>query len=216
MATGTTQTSTGSLQLFLERHVDVWRRELRLTFRSLIKRPGFALIAILSLGFGMGAAITVFSVIDAIDLRPLPFREADRILWLAEVTPRDYSLCSRCDFLTSAATARDWATHLTTMQDVSAVSTGAYSWVHDDIVESLPSAQALPNFFDLLGVQPILGRGFLAADAEPGAAPVIVLSYRFWQTRFGGDHEVLGRTLLTRGGGRSTIIGVLPRDFRFG
>ncbi len=191
-------------------------REIHVAVRGLARRPAFTAIAILSLGFGIGASTTVFSVIEAIDLRSLPFRDADRLVWLAEVTPPNFEMCSRCDFLSSPPTVRDWAARSTTIEAVNAVATGDFAWAHDDVRETLPSAAVSPGFFRLLGVQPVAGRDFVAADTATGAGQVALLSYAFWQSRFGASRQILGQSIATARGGRVTIIGILPKDFQFG
>jgi putative ABC transport system permease protein len=202
--------------------VESLRQDLHYALRTLRKTPGFTLVAVLSLGFGIGATTTVFSVIDALDFRPLPFTDAARLVWLAEVTPPDDAMCSRCAWLTASPTARDWAEHARAFGAVAAVGSIGFSWQHDDVSESLSARAATPGFFRLLGVRPLLGRGFVAGDTITGAAPVVLLSYELWRTRFGGDPNVVGTQLLARyGGGLSpalrsiTVVGVLPRDFQF-
>ncbi len=195
-------------------------QDVRFALRALRRNPGFTAVAVLSLGFGIGSTTTVFSVIDALDFRPLPYADASRLVWLAEVTPPDHPICSRCGFLTSAATAADWFANARSYEATGAVVSGGFSWAHDDVIEAQSAYEVTPGFFRMLGVRPLLGREFVAADTMPGAAPVVLLSWNFWQTRFGGDRNVVGSQLLTAGAGGAhaqpvTVTGVLPREFRF-
>ena len=202
--------------------LDSLRQDLGFALRTLRRNPGFTTIAVLSLGAGIGATSTMFGVIDAVDFRPLPFRDADRLVWLAEVTPRDHEMCSRCAFLTAPSTAADWAARAHSFEALAVIERDEVAWEHDDLSESLSAGQATPGFLDLLGVKPLLGREFTSGDTLSGAEPVALLSYEFWNARFGADPGVVGRQLPSRDGSGASaaprpvrIIGVLPEDFHF-
>jgi predicted permease len=204
------------------RFVEALAQDLRYATRTLAKAPGFTAVAILSLGFGIGATTTVFSVIDALDFRPLPYENPDRLVWLTEVAPRDDPLCIGSPCGTGWATASDWLAQARSYAAVAAESQVGVEWQHDDVIESPSAEQVTPGFFSLLGVRPLLGREFTASDTMPGANPVWLITYDFWQSRFGGSLDVVGRRILaTVGSNRSrlpqsiTVIGVLPRSFRF-
>src|SRR6185503_17179818 len=96
--------------------VDRLERDFRYALRTLRRNPGFTAVAVLSLGFGIGATTTAFSVIDALDFRPLPFADGGRLVWLAEVTPPSHTECPRCSWFTSRATAREWAAQATSFE----------------------------------------------------------------------------------------------------
>src|SRR4051812_7816328 len=138
--------------------VDRLERDLRYAIRTLRRNPGFTAVAVLSLGFGIGATTTAFTVIDALDFRPLPFADADRLVWLAEVTPSGHTICSHCSFLTSPPTAREWAAQATSFEAVAAMTSGDVSWDHDDVTESLRGERVTPGFFGMIGVRPLFGR----------------------------------------------------------
>jgi putative ABC transport system permease protein len=202
--------------------LDHLRQDLRYTLRTLRRNPMFACVAVLSLGFGAGATTTMFSVIDALDFRGLPYRDAGHLAWLSEVSPPDFEMCSRCAFPTAASTASDWIAQTHSFAALGAVGSGSLSWEHDDVSEELSGLEVTPGFFSLLGVSPVLGREFAASDTIDSAEPVLMLSYRTWQTRFGGDRQVIGRQIESRVGPgvapalrRATIIGVLPERFHF-
>ena len=197
--------------------VDRLERDFRYAIRTLRRNPGFTAVAVLSLGFGIGATTTAFSVIDALDFRPLPFADADRLVWLAEFTPPKHEICAHCSWLTSPPTARDWATQATSFEAVGAMTSTEVSLDHDDVTESLRGARVTPGFFGLLGVRPVFGREFVATDTAHGASGVAIISYEFWKTRLGASRDVLGTPLATGGNSpRPIIIGVLPEHFRFG
>jgi putative ABC transport system permease protein len=196
-------------------------QDIRDAMRALRRSPGFTAVAVLSLGFGIGSATTVFSVMDALDFRPLPFHDAGRLAWLAEITPPDFALCQRCDFLTSAATASDWFAQTRSYEATGAFADGSFSWAHDDVVESLDAYDLTPGFLRMLGERVLMGREFVDADTVSGASPVALLSWDAWQAKFGGDPSIIGRELGATPDGdgrvqRVTIAGVLPKDFRFG
>ncbi|HEY4216697.1 MAG TPA: ABC transporter permease [Gemmatimonadaceae bacterium] len=202
--------------------IETLLRDFRYAIRTLRKSPAFAIVAILSLGIGIGATTTAYSVIDAFDFRPLPFRDADRLVWLSEITPRDDDMCHNCPWLTAGPTALDWIAQTRSFDGIAAVQTSyGFLWSHDDVVESLTADETTPNFFGLLGTQPLLGRAFVPSDTVTGALPVALVSYEFWQRHLGADPRVVGSKLLSptdRAASVSqpfTVIGVLPRDFHF-
>jgi putative ABC transport system permease protein len=196
-------------------------QDVRHALRALRRSPGFTAVAVLSLGFGIGSATTVFSVVNALDFRPLPYADAGRLVWLAEITPPDFAMCQRCGYLTSAATASDWFAQARSYEATGAFANGSFSWAHDDVVESLNAYEITPGFLRMLGVRPLLGREFVDTDTLSGASPVALLSWDVWQAKFGGDPSIAGRELRAAPDreGRAqgvTIVGVLPKDFRFG
>lgn len=188
-------------------------RDLRFAVRGLRKSPGFALTAILTLALGIGAVTSVFSVVDAVLLKPFAFRQPERLVVLREAvedpqtgrtaTPDNYRHIQRLK--NSATTLEDIATFGQNGESV------APNGEHPRIVGTIFSS---PNLLSLLGVQPMLGRGFVEADALKGANPVVILSHEGWQTIFGGDPNAVGKTLQI-GGDPYTVIGVLPPGLRF-
>jgi len=197
-------------------------QDLRYAARVLRRNPVFALVAVLSLGFGIGATATVFSTIDALDFRPLPFKEPDRLVFLAEVAPPADDFCAGCSSPVSAATAVDWLGQLQSYVATGAMTASEARWVHNDAVERLGVNEATPGFFRVLGVALQLGRDFQPDDTLPGAMPAVVVTHGFWQQRLAGDPAAIGRPLPSsfdaatdaklRG---AIVIGVLPKHFRF-
>jgi putative ABC transport system permease protein len=184
-------------------------QDLRFGLRVLLKSPGFAAVAVLTLALGIGANTAIFSIINAVLLRPLPFQEQDRLvqLWETESAPGNYPFTGP-DYL-------DWQAQSKTLQ-----ATSAYTWPRamsaSTGTESQPvSAIATQsNFFSVLGVQPILGRSFAAEENHPGKKHVVILSYGFWQKFFAGRREILDRPLQLDSESY-TIVGVLPSWFNF-
>ncbi|MGA9670736.1 MAG: ABC transporter permease [Terracidiphilus sp.] len=188
-------------------------RNIRYAVRQLRKSPGFALTAILTLALGIGATTSVFSVVNGVLLKPFAFRNPDRLVVVREayeepgrersVEPDNYLHYLRLKKETR--TLEDTA--ILQQRGMSVSPTGDHPRIVGSVVTS-------PNLFRVLGVQPILGRSFVDADAAKGAANVAILSYEGWQVFFGGDPKVVGKTLRF-GGDPTTVIGVLPPGMRF-
>ncbi len=189
-------------------------RDLRYAVRQLRKSRGFALTAILTLGLGIGAATSVFSVVNAVLLRPFAFRDPGRLVVLREAVedkapsereliPDNYRHFQRLK--TTAATLEDAAIFAQQGKSVSP---------NGDHPRIVGAVTASPNIFRLLGIQPILGRDFVSDDARQNAGGVVILSYGGWQTFFAGDPAVIGKTLRIDGH-PMTVIGVLPAGMRF-
>ena len=188
-------------------------RDLSFAFRQLLRSPGFALTAILTLALGIGAVASVFSVVNAVLLKPFAFRDPDRLVVMREVQdePRSerWSIPDNYrHFLRLRSDAR-------TIEDAAIFrQNGVSVSPNGDHPRIVGAVIASPNLFRLLGVQPMLGRGFVDSDAQKGADNVVVLSHEGWQTFFAGDPKVVGQTLRI-GGQPITVIGVLPRGMRF-
>ena len=199
--------------------LDTLLQDLRYAARSLRKSPGFAAVAVLTIGVGIGANTAIFSVVQAVLLRPLPYTEPDRLVFVrGELRNRDVF-----NWPISPRILLDMREHSTLIESFAAVASGRSTLIggEGDPVQ-LEFARITPNFFSVLGVRPELGRDFtdedaapLADDTDPDTVPpaVVILSHSLWQSRFGGDPEVVGRSAQL-GGGDVEIIGVMPRDFR--
>ncbi len=184
-------------------------QDVRYALRQLRKSPGFALIAVLTLSLGVGAATAIFSVVDAVILRPLPFDQPDRIYAPVTLAKEGYtqpfSWLSfkdvRAQNHSFAALSGVWNADVVNLE----TSSGPVS---------LQSVQGSDNFFAVFGVAPILGRTFRPGEDEPGKNDVAVLSYTVWQTNFGGRRDVVGKTI-DLNGKPYTCIGVMPAGFRY-
>jgi putative ABC transport system permease protein len=183
--------------------------DLRFGFRNLRKTRGLTAVAVITLALGIGANTAIFSVIDAVLLRPLPFHKPGQLvrLYETESAPGKYPFTGP-DFL-------DWKAQNHSFQDLT-----LYSWPHDmnlSDAETSDRVLAIPtesNFFTLLGARPLLGRTWAPGEDEPGADQVAILSFGLWKTHFGGATNIVGR-LVELNAKKFTIIGVMPAGFRY-
>jgi predicted permease len=186
------------------------RYDLRYAVRALRASPGFTIVALLTLAMGIGASTTIFSVANAVLLRPFPYHEPERIVrvWETNPTTETFSI-SEPDYL-------DWLERVRSMSQLAAFTGENVSLLGDGDPEEIGAMAATPSLFPLLGVRPLIGRVFGEEEAKPGAAParVVVLSNAFWQSRFGADPRVVGRTV-NLSGTSYEVIGVMPPEFLF-
>jgi predicted permease len=188
-------------------------QDIRFAFRQLLKNPGFSAVAILTLALGIGACTAMFSVAHAVLLKPLPFREPSRLVWVENSGTGGMSaITTRMD------TYLDWKA-----QNKSFESLAAYFAFFDYERQTLTGMgdpqrlRAVPvtrGFFDVLGVQPMLGRGFTDEECLLNGRKAIILSNAYWQQQFNADPNVIGR-LITLNGNATEIVGVLPASFDF-
>src|SRR5262245_29892189 len=190
---------------------ELWQ-DLRYGARMLVKSPGFTFVAALTLALGIGANTAIFSVIEAVILRPLPYQDSERLCMLWKSVP---ARNIEWDW-TSYPTIRDWREQSKSFEDMAAILLPLGSEVilqSDAGPERIQGSKVSGNFFQMLGVRPLLGRAFSDDEARRGDY-VVVLSYGFWQRRFGGESNVLGRTLQLNNRS-ATVIGVMPASFQF-
>ncbi len=183
-------------------------QDLRYGLRSARQRPGFSLTAIASLALGIGANTAIFTVVNAVLLRPLPFPEPDRLVQLWESKPSEgffRNVVNPFNFL-------DWRERSRSFEGVAAVQTLTTNLTGLGDPLALPGMQVSPSYFSILRVAPLLGRSFLPEEGLPGHNRVAILSFGLWQSRFGGNPKVIGRPIMINGE-PNTIIGVLPRGF---
>jgi len=189
--------------------IETLLQDIRYGARVLAKHKGFTAVAVLTLGLGIGANTAIFSVVNELLLRPLPFPDAERLVMLWEVTPE-----GRRENTTSRANFRGWREQSTNFERMAAFSDQRLSLTGGGNPEEVSVQLATPELFRVLGVEPILGRGMTEEDIRPGAPEVAVLSYGLWQRRFGGDPQVVGRPI-TLNGAPCTVVGVLPAGFQW-
>src|SRR3954447_21562821 len=182
-------------------------REFRVAFRALVKQPGFTSIAVLTIALGVGANSAIFTVVDAVMLRPLPFRDADRVVILNEHTP-NFPLLTF-----SAENYRDACHDAQTLQACGAFRNFTINMSGGTEPERVTAKMMSANILPMLGVDPALGRVFTPEEDKPGGEPVAMISTYLWQARFGSQPDVLGERLLLDGKPYS-IVGVLPATFR--
>ena len=184
-------------------------KDLQFAARSLLKRPGFTLIVVFTLALGIGANAAVFSVINAVLLRPLPYRDADRVvtLWQNNIKagiPRND---------VSPANFIDWSEQSTSFEAIAGIEPFGFSMVGDGEPERLSAWVVTSGFFQVAATDALLGRTFTAEDYVPGNNRVVVLGHGLWQRRFGGDRGIVGRTL-NFNGQPYVIVGVMPPQFQ--
>jgi putative ABC transport system permease protein len=182
--------------------------KMRLALRSLAKAPGFTATVVLTLALGIGANSAVFSAIDAVLLRPLPFPDADRLMILGQKRPQTSQ--------TFVAPVRltDWGRLNSTFQGISGYFTDDASETSGELPEKAKRAWVAPRFFEVLGSAPMLGRSFRPDEEHFGGRNAILISDRFWRKRFNADPGVLDK-ILRFGQSSYAIIGVMPASFRF-
>jgi predicted permease len=183
--------------------------DLRYGFRLLRQAPGFTAVAILALALGIGANTAIFSTLDAVLLRPLPYADPDRVVMVWE----DASSIGFAHNTPAPANYVDWRDQNHAFTGIAAVRGRTRSVTGDGSAEQLLGYQATPNFFSVLGVAPVIGRAF-TEDEDRDDAKVVVIGYALWQRRYGGSSDIAGRKILLDGES-FIIVGVMPRDFVF-
>jgi putative ABC transport system permease protein len=182
-------------------------RDLKYGLRVLRKNPGFAIVAVLVLALGIGANTAIFSVVNAVLLRPLPFADPDRLLHVWHIPPQK-SFPGITRFSVSTANFIDWQQQ-NNVFDKMAIFTGSrMNLTGGDKPEFLGATRVSTDFFDVLGVKPILGRTFIAGEDQLGRDHEVILTHQFWQGHFAGDRNVVGRTI-TLNNEPYTIVGVM-------
>ena len=183
-------------------------QDLRFGLRMLLKDKAFTAVAVLTLSLGIGANTAIFGVVNAVLLRPLPFKSLQQLVWLEESSETGGSEpVPGPHFL-------EWSEQSRTLEGLAGYSVGGATLTGAGEPERLQYGQVTAGFFPTLSAQFALGRNFLAAEDRPGGERVAVISYRLWQRRFNSDPNVIGRAI-TLDDQSHTIIGVLPPDFRF-
>ena len=185
-------------------------QDVRYGMRGLRKRPGFTAVALITLALGIGANAAIFSVVNAVLLRPLQFRDPERLVILWE----DASFVGFPRNTPAPANYVDWKTQTQSFEDMAATHESSRNLTGDGEPERVPTRRVTHNFFSVLGVQPFIGRGFLPEEDRPLANRVVVLSYPLWQSRYGGDRNILNRTILLNGE-QHTVVGVMPAGFQW-
>ena len=181
-------------------------KDLRYAIRQLLRAPGFTLVAVLTLALGTGATTAIFSVVNSVLLRPLPYPEPDRLIRVHEIVPQ-YGR-----FSVAPATFVDWRQQATRLERIAAYTNSSGTIVQNDGPERILGAAVSWDLFELLKVVPAHGSGFTADQDRPGANNVIVISHGLWQRRFGGASDVVGRSI-TFNGASVTIVGIMPPNF---
>ncbi|HEX5885562.1 MAG TPA: ABC transporter permease, partial [Pyrinomonadaceae bacterium] len=180
----------------------LWQ-DLNYGLRMLFKHPGVTAIAVITLALGIGANTAIFSVVNAVLLNPLPYREPDRLVSLWENVP------THGRWRASPANFFDWKKQNTVFEDVVAFGGSAMTVTGDGEPEQLLGARVSSGYFAVVGVEPFLGRSFAPEEHEPGKGQVVILGHGLWQRRYGGDTRIINRNV-TLNGASYTVAGVMP------
>ena len=190
--------------------MDSLRGDIQYALRSLTKRPGFTLIAVITLALGIGANTAIFSAINALLLKPLPFPELDRVVAVWDkmpsrgVTRNEVSVANYLDWQSQSQSFDQFALHRWWSANLTGI----------DPPERIQGFLVTANFFDALGMMPIMGRNFSAEENQPGKDAVAIITHSLWQRRFGGDPNIIGKTITVNSIVR-TVIGVMPERFNY-
>jgi putative ABC transport system permease protein len=193
--------------------LETFFHDLRYSTRMLRKNPGFTIVAVLTLALGIGANTAMFSVINTVLLRPLPYPDSDRLMFEFLTTAKngpEQSSYGTADYLA----VRDGQQSFSHFAGI-ALGEGSFTYTGGPEPQKVRGTAATGDFFGVLGVEPLLGRTFDPANDRPGKQREVVLSYRFWKTEYGGDPGVVGRTMMLDGASYD-IVGVMPAGFHFG
>ncbi len=185
-------------------------QDLRYGLRMLVKNPGVTIVAIIALALGIGANTAIFSVVNAVMLKPLPYRNADGLVMVWEhnkVRDRRQNTVSPANFL-------DWKDQNNVFEDMAGFFDTVANLTEVDDPEELPVQRVTANLFSVLGAYPMLGRAFEGEDGQQGHTDLVILGHGLWRRRFGGDPGIINQTIKLNGR-PVTVIGVMPPDFQF-
>lgn len=185
-------------------------KDIRYAVRGLIKRPGFTVVALITLALGIGANTAIFSVINAVLLRPLQFKDPEQLVIVWE----DASFAGFPLNTPAPGIYFDWKNQNQSFSDMAASAETSFNITGDGDPERVMAFRVTENFFPLFGVKPILGRNFLPEEDRPGANRVVMLSHSLWQSRYGGDPQIVNREILLNGE-KHTVVAVMPASFQF-
>jgi putative ABC transport system permease protein len=183
-------------------------KDIRYGVRGLWKHAGFTAIVVITLALGIGASTAIFSVVNSVLLRRLPYKTAERIVAIQELNPQGTKV------QVTAANFLDWRAQNTVFEHLAAIRIATTNLALSDRAERLDLAQTSANFFDVFGVGPQYGRLFQPQDEQAGHAPVVVLSHALWVRRFGSDTGIVGKPI-TLDGANFTVIGIAPPGFQY-
>ena len=190
--------------------METFIQDIRFGIRMLAKKPMFSIIAVITLALGIGANTAIFSVVNGVLLRPLPFKEPDRLMMIRETKLPQFP-----EFSVAPGNFLDWKKQNTVFERLVAYKGSSLNLIGTGDPERLRALNVTEGFFAMLGAQPQLGRDFLAEEDQVGHNNVVILSYGLWQRRFSGDPKILNQTI-TLNRQAYTVIGVMPATFHFG
>ncbi len=183
-------------------------KDIRYGVRGLIKHPGFTAIVVITLALGIGASTAIFSIVDSVLLRRLPYTTADRIVAIQELNPAGKGV------QVTSANFLDWRAQNSVFEHLAAIKTTTSNLALSDHAERVELAQTNANFFEVFGIKPQYGRLFISQDEQAGHEAVVVVSDTLWQRRFGSDPSLVGKTM-TLDGRNYTVVGIAPAGFQY-
>jgi hypothetical protein len=187
-------------------------RDLRYAGRNLLRSPGFAALAVLIMALGIGANTAVFSVVNAVLLKPLSYRDPDRIVTLSDFS-KTREASTALSKQVSIPDFEDWQAQSSSFEAMAYYSSREAAVMAGSTAEYARVAGVSAEFFRVFAIQPAAGRFFTAEERKPGSGGAVMISYAYWQSHFGGSPRVLGQTI--HAPGSRSIVGVLPPSFRF-
>ncbi len=186
----------------------LWQ-DLRFAVRMLLRKPGFTFVLVLALALGIGANTAIFSVVNTVLLRPLPYKNAERLVWIWGTNPLndiDHEVASAPDY-------NDWKTQSQSFEEMGGFVNTRLTLTSNGEPERYDGAYVTDGFFEVLGIPVLRGRTFTPDEDKPNSSRVVVLAYGLWQRRFGGDPNIIG-SAITLNGNPYTVIGIMPPDFK--
>jgi putative ABC transport system permease protein len=184
-------------------------QDLRYGMRMLVKNPAFTVVAVITLALGIGANTALFSVVNGVLLKSLPYKDPDHLLFVWETNSR----LASSTISASKLNFRDWKEQNHVFDLLAARQPISMNLTSNDQPEKIQGEKVTAEYFQTLGINPVAGRGFLAEEDKPGGEPVVLLSHGLWQRRFGGDSKIIGQTI-TLNGQSTTVAGIMPNDYR--
>src|SRR5438093_3596118 len=185
-------------------------RDVRASVRTLIQKPGFTVVVVFILAFGIATTTAIFSVVNGVLLRALPYGQDDRIVTVWQTAPSrsvEREETSPADFF-------DWSEQSHSFEDLGLAEPWGHLFIGDGEPEAIRSWVVTPGFFEALGAEPLLGRTFRPEEYQPGSSPVVIVGYKWWQQRFGGDKHLVGKKL-TFNNQPTTVVGIMPPEFEY-
>jgi putative ABC transport system permease protein len=187
-------------------------QDIRYAIRVLFNKPGFTIVAVLTLALGIGANTAIFSIVNTVLLRPLPYKDSDRLVMIWESNPKlqlgtDYIAASAGEFI-------DWRDQNRSFESIAAMNGVTLNLTGTGEPERISGVRVSANLFHLMGVEPKLGRSFLPEEDSPGSGRVAIIGHGLWKRRFGSDPSLVGRSL-TFDGESYTVVGIMPSGFQF-
>jgi predicted permease len=189
---------------------NLWQ-DVRYGFRTLLKSPGFTFVALTALALGIGANTAIFSVVNAVLLRSLPYRDSGQLVVVWE---RNRTAAAGRNNVVSPANYFDWQQQANSFQEMAAFYDANFNLTGEGNPEEVPAQVTSGNLLTMLGTEPALGRVYTKDEAEPGRDDVVVISYGLWQRRFGGASDIVNKRISLDGQG-VTVLGVMPQGFKW-